>query len=199
MLKAYQIARFEQTYSDLLGNSPYREAARFFLDELYGSRDFVERDHQFARIVPSLVRMLPTVLVEAVESLVRLHALSESLDTRMARLLNVERVDANAYQNAWRCCGEFRSRYEQIELTLGIGLTLIRYTRKVWLRRTLKFMRGPANSVGLGDLQSFLERGFNTFGALKQPETFLHTIRQRETAFVSALCSQMQDSVVPRR
>ena len=39
---------------------------RFFLDELYGPHDFSERDAQFARIVPALVRLFPQEIVATV-------------------------------------------------------------------------------------------------------------------------------------
>ena len=56
-LKAYQQQRFSRTYADLLASSRYAGASRFFLDELYGPQDFSERDAQFARVVPALVRL----------------------------------------------------------------------------------------------------------------------------------------------
>ena len=46
------------------------------LDELYGPQDFSDRDAQFARVVPALVRLFPQELVETVAVLARLHALS---------------------------------------------------------------------------------------------------------------------------
>ena len=60
-VKAYQQRRFAATYSDLLHSPRYAGAARFFLDELYGPRDFSERDAQFARVVPALVRLFPAL------------------------------------------------------------------------------------------------------------------------------------------
>ena len=65
-LKAYQQQRFSRTYADLLASSRYAAASRFFLDELYGPQDFSDRDAQFARVVPALVRLFPQELVETV-------------------------------------------------------------------------------------------------------------------------------------
>ena len=83
-------------------------AARFFLDDLYGPQDFAERDAQFARIVPALVRLFPDEVVATVDSLAALHALSESLDSRMGRLLPSAFVDAEAYRRAWQATGHMR-------------------------------------------------------------------------------------------
>jgi len=44
----------------------YGPAAHFFLEELYGPRDFADRDTQFARVVPALVRLFPREIVATV-------------------------------------------------------------------------------------------------------------------------------------
>src|SRR5882762_8934506 len=63
-LKEYQQRRFSHTYADLLATERYGAAARFFLVELYGPNDFSRRDTQFARVVPALVRLFPSEVVQ---------------------------------------------------------------------------------------------------------------------------------------
>src|SRR5689334_2866700 len=75
-LKRYQQQRFARTYADLLAQDRYAPAARFFLAELYGPRDYRARDAQFARVVPALVRLFPDDVVHTVRALSALHALS---------------------------------------------------------------------------------------------------------------------------
>ena len=58
-LKAYQQKRFARTHASLLAHPRYGRAANFFLNELYGPQDFTQRDAQFSRIVPALVRLFP--------------------------------------------------------------------------------------------------------------------------------------------
>src|SRR5260221_1225907 len=79
-VKAFQQRRFATTYGDLLASARYGNASRFFLDELYGPSDFSHRDTQFARVVPALVRLFPSEVVQTVATLAELHALSETLD-----------------------------------------------------------------------------------------------------------------------
>jgi hypothetical protein len=62
------------------------------------------------------------------------------------------------------------------------------------LRHTLKMMRGPARSAGLAELQSFLERGFDTFKAMSGAREFLATVGTRERALVRALFSATLDT-----
>jgi hypothetical protein len=58
---------------------------------------------------------------------------------------------------------------------LAVGTALDRYTRNPLLRHSLRLMRGPAQAAGLGVLQAFLERGFDTFGEMRGATEFLQT------------------------
>jgi len=186
-LKAYQQRRFETTYADLLADPRHAAAARFFLDELYGPHDFTQRDAQFARIVPALVRLFPREVVATVQHLAALHALSEALDTQMARQLGARTPDRAVYVEAWQTVGQPGQRRRQIELMHRVGIDLDAYTRNPLLRHSLRMMRAPARLAGLDALQRFLEAGFDTFRALHGAQTFLATIVRRETALAERL------------
>lgn len=186
-VKAFQHARFARSYADVLADARYAAAARFFLDDLYGPADFSDRDAQFARIVPALVRLFPAEIVVTVADLGALHALSERLDSAMARVTWSTPLDAEQYANAWRTVGEPASRNRQIDLMVAVGSALDRYTRSLLLRQSLKVMRRPAQAAGLGALQQFLERGFDTFRAMRGAEDFLQLIATRERALAAAL------------
>jgi hypothetical protein len=186
-LKHYQQRRFEHTYQDLLADKRYAGAARFFLDELYGPSDFSQRDAQFARIVPALVRLFPHDIVGTVEVLAAVHALSERLDTAMAQHADGAVWNAQTYQRAWQAVGDRGAREQQIQLILGVGRSLDAYTRSPMLRHTLRLMRAPAKAAGLSALQQFLESGFDTFRAMRGAEHFLRTVSEREHAMAAAL------------
>lgn len=186
-LKAYQQTRFSHTYGDLLKTARYGPAARFFVNELYGPHDFTQRDAQFARVVPALVRLFPQEIVATVDTLAQLHALSEVLDTTAAGHLAEPPVDAAAYVGAWQRTGRPEDREKQIALTVAVGESLDRLTRNPLVRHTLRMMRGPAKAAGLGELQRFLESGFDTFKAMGGAREFLSSIATRERALAQAL------------
>ena len=189
-IKGYQQRRFSHTYADLLATARYAGAARFFLDELYGPGDFSQRDAQFARVVPALVRLFPRDVVETVDTLAQLHALSERLDSAMGRHLVQDAVDAGAYISAWKATGQAVERELQIALTLSVGQSLDELTRKPLLRHTLRMMRGPARAAGLSALQQFLESGFDTFLAMRGAKEFLSIVSTREHLLASSLFDQ---------
>lgn len=179
-VKHFQHKRFQRTYADLLADPRYGRAARFFLDDLYGPADFSARDDQFARVVPALVRLFPGELVETVSALGELHALSERLDSAMARHTSDGQLDEATYAAAWCVVGQPDERERQIALMLAVGLALDRYTRSALLRNSLRLMRGPALAAGLGALQRFLESGFDTFREMRGSDFFLDTVARRE-------------------
>ena len=190
-VKDYQQRRFAATYDDLLAQPRYRPAARFFLDELYGPTDFSERDAQFARVVPALVRLFPEEIVATVATLTTLHALSENLDSQMGEaLLSLEadtELSATDYTAAWQATGRAVDRQQQIDLMLSVGSSLDKLTRKPLVRASLLLMRGPARAAGLGELQKLLESGFEAYRSMKGAAEFLSTVRQRETD----LCAEL--------
>jgi hypothetical protein len=190
-IKHYQHRRFALTYADLLADSRYAAPTRFFLDELYGPHDFSERDAQFERVVPPLVRMFSREIVSTVAALASLHALSEALDSEMARQIapSETTVTAPVYLRAWQATGSASDRAAQIGLIREVGMALDHYTRRPMLRHSLRLLRGPAAAAGLSDLQRFLETGFDTFRAMRGAETFLSTIESRERALAASLFS----------
>ena len=184
-VKRLQARRFEGTYADLLAAGPYRAAARFFLEELYGERDYAERDAQFARIAGAVEKLFPRDVAETAAALARLHALTESLDHAIARAMGLSGSDeAAAYVRAWKTVDRRAERRRQVEAVLAIGIEMSRLTRLPGLRLMLRMMRGPASAAGLGSLQRFLEAGFDTFASVARQhggaERFLDTIRDRE-------------------
>ena len=193
-VKAYQHARFMLTYADMLAHPRFGAATRFFLDDLYGPGDFTTRDSQFVRIVPALVRLFPRDIVDTVLALGRLHALSERLDTAMGRCgaTRGHQDDAPAltgqtYGHCWRQVGGLADREQQITLMVAVGVALEGYTRKPLLRHSLRLMRGPARAAGMGEFQTFLERGFDTFREMRGSSEFLDTIARRERALAAQL------------
>jgi hypothetical protein len=186
-IKAFQHRRFARTYSDLLSSPKYDKAARFFLDELYGPYDFAERDRQFERVVPGLVRIFSDDIVATVHALAELHCISERLDTRMGVAVAEPAFDESAYCRAWRHVGERELRSRQIDLTLDVGRALDRYTKRPLLRHSLRALRGPAQLAGVATLQRFLELGFDTFREMPDPSYFLDIVERRERHLAATL------------
>lgn len=178
-LKQFQSARLARTHADLLADGNTNGAALFFLEELYGSHDLSQRDTDLERIIPTMQRMLSYEALHAITEAIVLDALSERLDSAMARVLGPT-FDEAAYVAAYRVVATRAERERQLALVQELGDALSALVRIPFLATTLAIMRGPARMAGLGDLQRFLERGFTTFQKMAKPRLFVSTITGRE-------------------
>lgn len=186
-VKRYQHERFKLDYAQLLASARYGQAARFFLEDLYGPVDYAARDAEFGRVLPAMSRLLPQDVLCTVGELIELHALSEELDLQMALALASDVVDERSYRAAWRTVGRRDARERQLALLLRIGGALDRHARTMMLAATLRLMRAPARAAGLSRLQSFLERGFAAFASMRGAADFLGAIAANEQAVAEAL------------
>jgi hypothetical protein len=85
-LRDWQAGRLARTHADLLASPRFGAAAKFFLTDLYGPKDFSSRDEEVERILPLLTRMLPASALHTVALAVELDALSEALDSAVHQL-----------------------------------------------------------------------------------------------------------------
>lgn len=189
-VKTWQAHRLARTHHDLLAEPRHGAAARFFLQDLYGAKDFSQRDAELARIVPMMVRLLPDAALATVADAVEMDALSERLDLAVARLLRqpeARGIDEAAYADAYRGARSRAEREHQIELIVTIGASLDRLVRHPMVGRLLKAMGGPARLAGLSEMHEFLVRGFDAFRAIGGATDFLARIERRERAILAAL------------
>ena len=188
-LKAWQSERLRATYVDIAAQPRFRAATAFFLEDLYGPKDFSGRDQAMMRILPVMTRVLPASAVETAALAIELEALSEDLDHRVARALPAGTIEPQSYAQAYRAGSTRPERERQIDLTEAVGLRLDALVKKTLVHRTLNLMRTPAQVAGLADLQDFLERGFAAFRDMHGAAGFLALIRERETAILNAIFS----------
>ena len=190
-LAAWQSARLQNTYPDLLAHPRYRLAVAFFLEELYGPKDFSGRDADIQRAAPLIVRMLPAEVVDTVADAMELNALSHELDERLLHELRKcaepRELDAQIYAEAYRSCDNEPDRRRQIELLAGVGRDLDRIVGKRLVQVALKMMRTPARLAGFAELQQFLEQGLKAFSTMRGADHFLATVVRRETALMQRL------------
>lgn len=206
-VKRLQAQRFAGSYADMLQTSDqgYASAARFFMTELYGARDYSQRDAQFSRIAGTIEKLFPAKVSALALALAELHALSEELDHAMGSAwIAIKRESTNTdftrgkiafqaqtYTRIWRTVARPKDRHAQLRIVLGIGVELGRLTQTLGLRSLIRMMRGPASAAGLRTLHTFMENGFDTFAALaKTPggvNGFLGMIEARESALMRLL------------
>lgn len=192
LLQAWQTQRLERSFARFLQDPARRPAASFFLSDIYGDRDFSQRDADIAKVMPMMQRLLPAVLVATVADGIELGALTHALDLRMAQALQQlaprrRTIDEALYAKAYRAVGLPRLRARQVELIDHVGQGLAAALRMPGVSMLLKLSRVPARAAGLGELQLFLERGFEAFAGLDDAQAFLGDIRHAESAAMRRL------------
>lgn len=188
-LKRWQSERLARSYADVAAIPRYRSATAFFLEDLYGPKDFSGRDQEMMRILPTMSKLLPSSAVETAALAIELEALSEDLDHRLANALPPGPIDEARYGEAYRASSRRDERERQVTLIGEVGRRLDSLVKKPLLMRTLKLMRTPARLAGLQDMQDFLERGFNSFLDMDGADEFLALLQERETAILNGLFS----------
>lgn len=189
-LRAWQAARLARTHADLLASDRFGTAAAFFLSDLYGPKDFGDRDAELERILPLMTSMLPVSGLRTLLLAIEVDALSERFDAAMVgqlgELLDRPGMDEAMYGAAYRAVGDRPGRETQIRLIGETGAALDAFAQKPFVRMALKMMHRPAKMAGLGELQEFLERGFEAFRTMPDATEFLGFIVSRERAFSAA-------------
>ena len=195
LLRNWQTSRLRQTHADLLQNPRYRPAVEFFLQELYGARDFSRRDHDIERAYPIIVRTMPAGALHSVVMAIELNVLSHELDADLLRVLIDEfairdQISEEVYAHAYRQCDNYTLRLRQIELISILGRDLERIVAKPFIYTALRLAKGPAHLAGFGELQQFIETGFHAFRHMGKAYQFLDTITQREMQILNRIYNQ---------
>jgi hypothetical protein len=185
-VRRWQAQRLELSFNAFLQDPGTRPAARFFLNDVYGDHDFTRRDADIARVMPMMQGLLPQPLLASVADGIELGVLTHAFDLRMAAALErssrSRRLDEASYAQAYRTVGLPRLRGHQIGLIHQVGQGLGTALRMPKVGSLLRFSRLPAKAAGFGELQGFLERGFDAFAQLGDIDGFLDQIDRSERA-----------------
>lgn len=177
-----------ETYKDLYADPHYRRACYFFLERLYGGREFEQRDRQLERVAPVMNRLLSDDMLRVVADAMALQADSLELDIDLAaRLAGVDEITQPAYAAAYRAQARWDDRIAQIRAIGRLGRTLDRVVHRSAILRLVRVIRLPARAAGFGALQDFLEEGLRAFRAMRGAEPFIEAIEQREMKALEAM------------
>jgi hypothetical protein len=192
-IKAWQSARLARTYADLSAQKQYKLATAFFLDDLYGTKDFSQRDADIEKIVPTLIKILPEAALGMMADSISLDAISEELDQMMGvawRGLGKPALNDEIYGAVYRLAGSKSMRKTQIDLVKKVSSGMSVLSGLPMISATLTTMKIPAKLVGMSDLHAFLERGFKAFKGMGDGTVFMGLVVGRETQISHNLYSQ---------
>jgi hypothetical protein len=187
-LQGWQCQRLIATYKTFLSNKKFNPAMMFFIDELYGPKDFSQRDDDIARIVPKMSKILPEKAMQSLEKALHLNSLSLQLDyLLLAQLDDINLIDSQHYSEAYRKCNNPNERTQQIDFIAALGNDLADVTNIMGIGMLLKMSRKPAQLAGFLALHEFLEKGFNAFKKIGKVEDFINPIVETERDIMNKL------------
>ncbi|MHA7853783.1 FFLEELY motif protein [Marinobacter shengliensis] len=181
----WQAERLKATHQDLYQNPGYHTGLEFLLTDLYAPAGMTQRDDNIDRVFPKMVKWLPDHLLGTFAGLVELNLVTQSLDLELAQWfdrhnLSTASITTSDYCDAYRASGQLSIRSRQLELVADTGQQLDRYVRNRTLGWLLSMSRGPAEMAELGDLHSFLHRGYSAFRKMEDVDVLIERLIGRE-------------------
>ncbi|GGF53672.1 FFLEELY motif protein [Alteromonas lipolytica] len=180
-LQQWQCQRLLATHAELAKKQSYAKAMDFFVEELYGPKDFSQRDADLMRVIPKLAKALPNKAMHAIEQALWLNALSFELDMAVAQALEGKELNRDTYALAYRQVGRGADRAQQIRIVAGLGEQLADVVKIPGIGLLIKLSRRPAKMAGLLSMHEFLERGFVAFKDLGDVKAFIEPVIATET------------------
>lgn len=185
LLRQFQADRLKTTYADLAASARYGRVTQFFLSDIYGAKDFSQRDADAEEVYNAMRQYLPDRLLTTMGQAVTLNRLTQELDEKMLHVLCRElgmagELTPEMYVAAYRLLDNYDERSHQIDLVLEIGRSVDHLTRIPMIGLILKAAGRPARRAGWAELHDFLERGFHTFKQMGGAAEFLSIVEQRE-------------------
>ena len=184
-LADWQAERLKTTHHDLYRHPGYHTGLEFLLTDLYAPAGMTHRDDNIDRVFPKMVKWLPDHLLATFAGLVELNLITQSLDLELAEWFDrnnfsTREIDAKAWCEGYRASPQLPIRERQLELVSDTGQQLDRYVRNRTLGWLLSMTRGPAEMAELGDLHSFLHRGYSAFRKMDKVDVLIDRLISRE-------------------
>lgn len=197
-LQRWQCQRLILSHQDLWHSPRFRPAMEFFVDELYGPKDFSQRDQDIARVVPKLAKVLPQKAIDSIEAALHLNVLSFALDHAMAEQLAQQEINRDSYATAYRAIQQSQQRAQQIGFIQSLGDDLAGVVKIKGISMLIKISKKPAQLAGLLSLHEFLACGYQAFRKLGQVNDFIHPVISREQRLMQDLLHNPQVNPLPQ-
>lgn len=184
-LQILQSNRLRRDFSDLAAIPMYEPVGEFFFNELYGPRDFSQRDND-ARRLQHFLHIMPGVHLHDVEEILDLLSITADLDDDLTRLLIASGApitfDEQIYEQLYREANNYDERYRQLELIQNCLWNVFRLSRSHILGMALESSGLLARLAGFEAGHTFLLKGFRALRDVSEIDYFAVTIYNRERA-----------------
>lgn len=184
-LQIFQSNRLRRDFGDLAEIPQYEPVGEFFFNEMYGPRDFSDRD-EGARRLQHIIQMLPGVHLHDIEQVLDLLDLTNRLDEGLARQMLAAGTgtdfDEPTYERAYREADNYDARLKQLNLVNVCTYTVFRLSRSQLLGMGLHRSKLLARLAGIEAAHTFLVKGYDAVRGVSDITLFAETVHTRELA-----------------
>lgn len=184
-LQIFQANRLRRDYRDLSDIPQYEPVGEFFFNEIYGPRDFTERDRG-ARRLHQFIHALPGVRLRDVEQVLDLLELTKRLDDGLALMMLEHSVgtdfDEATYEHYYYLADNYDHRLHQLDLVRDSLYNVYHLSRSHLLGIGLHRSRLLARLVGVEAAHEFLVKGYDALQGVSSIDLFAVTVYDRELA-----------------
>jgi hypothetical protein len=184
-LQIFQSNRLRRDYRDLAEIPQYELVGEFFFSEMYGPRDYTQRDSD-ARRLQHILHMLPGVHLRDVEQVLELLEMTNRLDDGLARMMLAQGLhtdfDEETYDRVYREADNYDDRLVQLGLIRSCLYNVFRLSRSHLLGMALHRSRMVARLAGFEAGHDFLRKGYDALQGVSSIDLFAETIYRRELA-----------------
>ena len=192
-LQVFQSHRLRRDYHDLASIPMYGPVGEFFFTELYGPRDFSQRDND-ARRLQHFLHIVPGVHLHDVEELLDLINTTSELDDELTRLLIDGRApldfDEPLYERFYREADNYDVRHRQLELVDRSLYNVFRLSHSHLLGIALENSGLIARLAGFESGHTFLVKGYRALRNVTSIDHFATTIYNRELERLNRICDK---------
>ncbi|KXI29429.1 FFLEELY motif protein [Paraglaciecola hydrolytica] len=197
-VQSWQCQRLLLSHQAIYQQKNYQVALDFFVHELYGPKNFSQRDQDIIRVVPKMALLLPVSALQSLASALELNALTYELDFALAKQLKDQALDdiiinRETYLAAYRACNNANMRQQQIHLIEVMGKDLAQAVNIRGVSSLLMLSRKPAKIAGVYTLHQFIDSGYKAFKPISNVDDFILPI----VHFEQGLKDQMFDLNMP--
>ncbi|MGO4890720.1 FFLEELY motif protein [Flavobacterium sp. W21_SRS_FM6] len=196
-LQAWQCQRLMISHQTSYANEKFKPAITFFVNELYGPKDFSQRDKDIARVVNKLSTVVPDKALQTLATALQLYELSFELDFEMVKKLSDQDLNRARYLEAYRACNNSHGRQQQIYLIEVLGNHLAEVVKIRGISALLLLSRKPAKYAGLDALHTFVSDGFKAFKGIGKVEDFILPIVYHEQRLMKLMFAPNQPNPLP--
>jgi hypothetical protein len=185
-LQDFQVKQLKRNFNDLYTSKEYGQICEFFAQDIYGPRDFEERNRSFEQISSYFRNALGERLFHGLIRLLDLYELSDALDDLMVVTLEKMGVKKNIsqeqYDEAYYRCNNYDERIQQLDLVVECFHFTHSLCQYRFIGTILKTARMTSHLfiTSKESIVDMLERGYHALRPVKNIKLFTDIIYERE-------------------